>query len=200
METEPSLKCLKTDIRKAVRRKRGCLDGQQRRLLDASINQHLIDYARRKRPASIAVFMSFDGEPDLLPAMTRMGRKGVSLALPVVQDGAGKSVIIFKHWHSDCEMHKNRYGILEPRGTAQVLVTDLDLVLVPLVAWDGAGNRLGMGASFYDRLFQPFSGLDRPTRMGVGYRIQKVDRVPTDPWDIKLHSMLSEDGCLSFED
>jgi 5-formyltetrahydrofolate cyclo-ligase len=95
-------------------------------------------------------------------------------------------------------LRKNRYGIYEPVGTGEIRVTDIDLVLVPLVAWDKAGGRLGMGASFYDQLFQPFSELARPFRMGVGYGLQNVECIPLDPWDIRLHGILTENGLFTF--
>jgi 5-formyltetrahydrofolate cyclo-ligase len=56
------------------------------------------------------------------------------------------------------------------------------------------GGRLGMGASFYDRVFQPHARVRRPFRLGVAYRLQQVERIPLDPWDIRLHGVLTENG------
>jgi 5-formyltetrahydrofolate cyclo-ligase len=53
-----------------------------------------------------------------------------------------------------------------------------------------------MGASFYDRLFQPFASDPRPLRVGVAYGVQEIDRVPLEPWDVPLHMVLTENGCL----
>jgi 5-formyltetrahydrofolate cyclo-ligase len=66
-----------------------------------------------------------------------------------------------------------------------------------LVGWNTDGNRLGMGASFYDRLFQPFAELPRPVRLGVGYQMQQADSIPKDPWDIRLHCILTENGLFT---
>ncbi len=93
----------------------------------------------------------------------------------------------------------NRYGIAEPDGTQDVQPADIDLVLVPLVGWDRAGGRLGMGAGFYDRLFQPFAGLEKPLRIGVAYDLQQLPGVPRDPWDIPLHGVLTENGWFTCE-
>jgi 5-formyltetrahydrofolate cyclo-ligase len=54
-----------------------------------------------------------------------------------------------------------------------------------------------MGASFYDRLFQPYSESERPVRMGVGYELQRVENLPCDPWDIRLHGVLTENGWFT---
>ena len=76
-------------------------------------------------------------------------------------------------------------------------LSEIDLALVPLVAWDEYGGRLGMGASFYDRLFEPFAADVKPFRMGVAYQLQKVDHIPLEPWDVRMHAVLTESGCLT---
>jgi 5-formyltetrahydrofolate cyclo-ligase len=194
MRTEPSKKALKTQLREDIRHRRSSLDTAVRAKLDSAINRQIVERARLEKHAVVAAFMAFDGEPDLQPAMGQLEADGVVLALPVVQDSPGKSTIVFQQWESGCEMGSNRYGIAEPLGTGELHATTLDLVLVPLVAWDTAGGRLGMGASFYDRFFQPFVGQERPARVGVGYQIQQVEHIPLDPWDVRLHGVISESG------
>ncbi|MDX1381317.1 MAG: 5-formyltetrahydrofolate cyclo-ligase [Xanthomonadales bacterium] len=196
MKTVPSLRAAKSELRSRMRRRRAALDAAERRRLDAAINAHLLDFVGRTQPRAVAAFLAFDGEPDLAPALDALERSGVRLAVPVVSAAAGRAGISFHEWSSRVSMRPNRYGIREPRDSADVPVGELDLVLVPLVAWDTAGGRLGMGASFYDRLFQPFAQAPRPLRMGVGYRMQQVEPVPVEPWDIRLHWMLTDDGCI----
>jgi len=194
MQTEPSLK---SRLRKDIRCKRAAIKAVQRDRWNTAINQHLDEYSRQTRPAVIAAYLAFDGEPDLMPALTGLEDRGVKLALPVIQDTPGKAVITFRQYSPTGEMQQNRYGISEPVGTENINVTDIDLVLFPLVGWDKTGGRLGMGASFYDRMFQPFQELGRPVRMGVGYELQYVERVPSDPWDVRLHGVLSENGWFT---
>lgn len=202
MKTEPSLQASKSALRKSARQRRSGLAAGQRRRFDAAINRHLLDFADRQQPGLVAAFMAFDGEPDLTPALHALEQRGVRLALPVVQDdptraqGPGSVRIGFRRWSGDSDMQPNRYGILEPAGTLEIGLAEVDLALVPVVAWDAGGGRLGMGASFYDRLFQPVAGETRPLRMGVAYSAQQVDRVPLDPWDVPLHMVLTERGSL----
>ena len=199
MKIELSKKSPKSQLRKEIRRNRAGVDNAQRKHWDALINQHLDEYSSRAKYRIVAAYLAFDGEPDLMPSLAGMEKRGIKLALPVVQDAPGKAVITLRHWSVGGEMQKNRYGIHEPVGTGEIRVTDIDLVLVPLVAWDKAGGRLGMGASFYDRLFQPFSELARPVRMGVGYGLQNVECIPLEPWDIRLHGILTENGWFTCE-
>ena len=162
------------------------------------MNQTLVSEVQQPEETVIAAFLSFDGEPDLLPALTELCLRGARLALPVIQDGPGKSSIDFHSWRTTENLKANRYGIAEPEVADLIRVTEIDLALVPLVGWDNSGGRLGMGASFYDRLFQPYSILDKPRRIGVAYEMQKVEAVPCDPWDIPLHGMLTENGWFTF--
>jgi len=193
----PGQKSLKSQLRREIRCKRAAIEAAQRKRWDAAINQHLDEYSRQASPAVVAAYLAFDGEPDLMPALAGMEDRGVKLALPVIQDAPAKAVITFRQYSPTGEMQQNRYGISEPAGTREIRVTDIDLVLFPLVGWDKTGGRLGMGASFYDRLFQPFQELGRPVRMGVGYELQYVERVPSDPWDVRLHGVLSENGWFT---
>ena len=200
MLIEPSQKSLKSRLRKEIRQKRAAINPEQRAQWDAQLNSNLVDYAGRNVPGVVAAYMAFDGEPDLAPALTWLDGQGATLALPVVQDAPGKPVITFRQWSPGEDLVPNRFGIAEPAGARDIHATDIDLVLVPLVGWDRAGGRLGMGASFYDRLFQPFAELERPLRMGVGYELQRVSCIPGEPWDVRLHSVLTENGWFTCEE
>ena len=94
-------------------------------------------------------------------------------------------------------MKKSRFGIPEPCGNPEIPLFDIDLLLMPLVGWDESGSRLGMGAGFYDRALQSFSHSDVPIRAGIAYQLQKVPDVPDEPWDIRLHMLLSETGWFT---
>lgn len=197
MKTEPSLHDQKSSLRQTMRRRRARVDDARRRAWDAAINQHLLDYVHHLQPAVLAAYVAFDGEPALSSALPRLGAEGVQVTLPVVHYEPGRSAISFRSWTRDSRMRPNRFGIPEPIDTEEVPIAEIDLVLLPLVAWDETGGRLGMGASFYDRLFQPFAEHDRPVRMGVAYGLQKVERVPQEPWDVALHGVLTEHGCFT---
>jgi 5-formyltetrahydrofolate cyclo-ligase len=76
-------------------------------------------------------------------------------------------------------------------------LADIDLLLMPLVGWDESGTRLGMGAGFYDRALAPLCQSDAPVRAGVAYQLQKIPDLPNEPWDIRLHMLLSETGWFT---
>lgn len=90
---------------------------------------------------------------------------------------------------------RNRFGISEPayRSKAACPLGQLDLLLMPLVAFDTAGGRLGMGGGFYDRTLalQP-SWSRQPYLLGVGYQFQQVDTLPTAPWDKPVNAIITD--------
>ena len=149
----------KARLRTELRQCRVGIDARQRAVLDAAINRHLLEYSRAARLSDIAVYLPFDGEPDLTPAMDELDEHGITLALPVVHEVSGRNTLIFRQWTRNCELRPNRYGILEPAGTAEIPLLRFDVILMPLVGWDRRGSRLGMGGSYYDRALQPFTGL-----------------------------------------
>jgi 5-formyltetrahydrofolate cyclo-ligase len=105
----------------------------------------------------------------------------------------------FVRYRPDSVMRKNRYGIAEPnpRHGEIIPVRQLDLVLLPLVAFDARGWRLGSGAGFYDRSLQHLRAgrrWRRPLLIGVGYECQRVPELAPDTWDVPVDAMLTERG------
>jgi 5-formyltetrahydrofolate cyclo-ligase len=184
----------KSELRAALRSKRAAIDALHRNILDTAINSHLVRHARESEFGIIAAFLAFDGEPDLTLGLTELERSGATLALPVVHETPGRNQMVFRRWSPDGPLRPNRFGILEPVGTPEVPLPQIELVLIPMVGWDRHGNRLGMGASFYDRALQPFADSERPRRVGVAYGVQELKHVPVDPWDVPLHGILNENG------
>jgi 5-formyltetrahydrofolate cyclo-ligase len=197
MKTIPDQKSRKNLLRKELRHQRGSLEARRRESCDVAINAQLIDKVQKENYRVVAAFLAFDGEPDLLPALQTLSRKGVRLALPVIHEVSGRNYITFQEWAPGRPLKPNRFDILEPQDRQEVPLPEIDLALIPLVGWDRSGARLGMGASFYDRAFQPFAHLLKPVRAGVAYSSQESPEIPTDPWDIRLHAVLTEDGWFT---
>jgi 5-formyltetrahydrofolate cyclo-ligase len=194
MKTVPDHHLPKSELRATLRRRRAAIDELHRNILDTAINSHLVRHARENEFGVIAAFLSFDGEPDLRLGLAELERSGATLVLPVVHEAPGRNTMVFRRWSPGETLRPNRFGILEPVGSPEVPLPQIDLVLIPMVGWDRRGNRLGMGASYYDRALQPFSGDPAPRRVGVAYAAQEIERVPVDPWDIALHAVLNENG------
>lgn len=118
--------------------------------------------------------------------------------LPVIND---EKSIHFVRYQQDAELEANEFSILEPVDRYEVIApSQLDVVLMPLVAFDNYGHRLGMGGGYYDRTFNFLQNqLKRKVKMiGVAFAQQQAETIESDPWDIKLDGVLTEKGFIKF--
>jgi len=142
---------------------------------------------------SIGVTLSFDGEVDLMPTMQAIKDKH-SLYLPRLKPD---TTLDFLLWQADAVMQANGLGIPEPIGDEVITIAALDVVLMPLVAVDGQGNRLGMGAGYYDKSLA--QAIQRPYLIGVAHECQRVESIPVDAWDIPLDALVTEEGVTVWQ-
>jgi 5-formyltetrahydrofolate cyclo-ligase len=185
---------LKEQLRAEMRRRRKAIDSSRRQLFDRFINQAVLELVEQLRVTALSAYLPFDGEPDLRPALGTLSHQGVRIVLPVVAKNSDSRVLQFHCWEPATEVVESTFGLSEPDATEIVPVGALDLVLLPMVAWDESGHRLGMGAGYYDHTLAALANSSRPLRVGVAYELQKSAHVPEDPWDIRLHEVISENG------
>ncbi len=159
----------------------------------------LIDLELAGRAARIALYAALPGELPTRPLFDAVvERKGAAL-LPRVVEPLGLEFFAVERWE---ELRPGSFGVLEPaRGGSAVRPTTGDLVVVPGVAFDEAGYRLGHGKGYYDRAFAAELG-DAPTLVGFGYEFQIVDSVPHDHRDRRMDAIVTDrkirdcSGCL----
>lgn len=142
----------------------------------------------------VGLYLANDGELDPAPIAACARQDGKTLYLPSVQ---GPS-LEFRHWDDDTPLHTNRFGIGESSGALQP-GTDLDLLVIPLVAWSPSGVRLGMGGGFYDRFIATLPE-QRPFLLGLAYNSQQDERIDAfcESWDAPLDGVLTEAGITLF--
>lgn len=115
--------------------------------------------------------------------------------LPVIEHSSKE--LQFYQYQQDSELAANKYGIAEPipEPGNHILPQQLDLVLLPIVAFDIQGHRLGTGGGYYDRTFKFLNIASRPLKprlIGLGYEFQKVDALPAQAWDVTLDAIITE--------
>ena len=184
-------------MRQALRSLRNGFSESRRSLLDEAIGRHLLALVKSTRAVSIACYWPFNGEPDITPVCRQLMADGCRLALPVIADENGRAMH-FRAWSADTDLAENGYGILEPRHSEPVPVSSFDMLVIPLVGYDRQGNRLGMGAGYYDRCLETVRDLHPPLRVGVAYSLQEMDSAGSEKWDIPLHGVVNEHGWLAF--
>lgn len=171
-----------------------------RRRADAEdrIAGRLLGLDEMRGPGSVALSLPTDGEVDLHGVVAPLRERGWRLLLPVI--GAARSMELVD-WAPDTALEPNRFGVLEPApGTGSVTpVDDVDVVVLPCVAVDERGNRLGFGAGYYDRLLEASAARAlgvRPLRVGAVFDVQMTDAIEPAPWDVPLDVVVTESRVL----
>ena len=187
----------RSELRQKLRSLRNGLSESHRAAHDEAIGRYLLELVKARRAGSIACYCPFNGEPDITPVYKQLMADGSRLALPVInRESTGR--LEFHAWRADTDLAKNWYGIFEPPPTGIVPVSSLDMLIVPLVGYDRFGNRLGMGAGYYDRCLESIRDLDNPLRVGVAYSLQEMEPLAAEAWDVPLHGLVNEHGWISF--
>ena len=138
----------------------------------------------------IAAYLSLPDEPDLGPLLDRARADGRVVALPVVV-ARGAPLELRAHRPGD-PLLPSRFGVREPGPGCPVVAPEtVDLVVVPALAVDRAGIRLGYGGGFYDRTLP---SLTKARRVWVGLDAQVVDALPHEPHDVAVHDLVTPSG------
>jgi 5-formyltetrahydrofolate cyclo-ligase len=166
------------------RRDRGRRDPERAARLTAAVLA--APFLAKADAGIVAATWPLGSEADLRPALAALAARGVACALPVV----------FRAWSPGLDLVPGRYGVAVPPATAPVVVPDI--VLVPLLAFDRHGARLGYGGGFYDRTLADLRARPRPVlAAGVGFAFQEVAAVPRDDRDQPLDWLVTENGAVA---
>jgi 5-formyltetrahydrofolate cyclo-ligase len=142
--------------------------------------------------AAVSGFWPIGSEIDLRPLLRALAARGHAVALPVVV-GPDRP-LVFRAWREGDAMAEGPYGIREPLEIAPEITPQV--LLVPLLAFDRAGYRLGYGGGFYDRSLAMLREAGRAIAIGVGWAAQETPAVPHDRHDQPLDWMLTERECF----
>ena len=152
----------------------------------AGVLRLLSGSVRYREAGLIGIYAAIGGEIDLKEIVSRGSGEGRHFALPAWDPGRSLyEFAILEDWR---RLESGRFGILEPAGDARRIgAGELDMMLVPGLAFTLRGVRLGRGKGFYDRLLQASPGW----RIGVAHEFQILDSLPEDPWDRRVDGILT---------
>jgi 5-formyltetrahydrofolate cyclo-ligase len=150
----------------------------------------------------IACYLANDGEIDPAHIVHTAWKLRKQVYLPILSPFQSK--LYFAPFTKGMEMHTNRFGIHEPACSPVNWVTawQLDLMLLPLVAFDENGNRLGMGGGFYDRTLayrRTRTHSLRPRLIGLAHELQKEEKLASNSWDIPLDMIATEQRVIEIQ-
>jgi 5-formyltetrahydrofolate cyclo-ligase len=177
----------KAELRADAQTRRDALPAHERKTAAETI-------AARKFPLAISPstivsgFMPLKSEINPLPLMQKLAEAGARLALPAIA-GRGKPLIM-RAWEFGALLDRGQWGIREPKPDAPEV--EPDILLVPLLAFDREGFRLGYGAGYYDMTIHRLRALKPVTAVGIAFAAQEVPKIPTTPRDERLDLVLTE--------
>lgn len=140
----------------------------------------------------VALYLAHDGELDTRPLIDWYWAQGTQVFLPVLHPFCAGH-LLFLRYQAHTPMIANAFGIAEPKLDIRFLLpqNQLDIIFTPLVAFDSAGNRIGMGGGFYDRTLSGWRHGVGPRPVGLAHDCQHLPAIPTDHWDIPLPELIT---------
>jgi 5-formyltetrahydrofolate cyclo-ligase len=200
----------KVELRKRLRHALGGVAPEHWRMAAADTSRRLLDLITAAQAKAVLFYMPTAKELDIGPAAQECLARGVAVHLPranwsvrssepTATDSAAPDAItpaLITAWDRG-QLVETRHGIFEPPSSAPAVdLARLDLVIVPGLAFDARGGRLGKGGGFYDRF------LGQPgfvaAKVGVGLDEQVVEEVPRDSWDVALDALVTPTRTLVF--
>ena len=186
----------RTDLRQRLKRLRRAVPPAQRRAAAIAVAQHLRRSFILHPGLTVAVYAPLPSELDCGPVVTLARRHRCRIFLPRLTDLRRRRM---RFVAADGPMRRNHLGILEPTHLRDLAARRLDLVFVPLVGFDAQGERLGMGAGYYDRAFH-FLRQRRhwrhPRLIGLAYSFQQVAHIQGAAHDVRLTAVITEKGII----
>lgn len=193
----------RNNLRREMRRARRLVSRAAQRLAARKIAQQLTRAMVLRPGRRVGVYLALAGELNLQPTIRRAWALSCSVFVPHIVNAA-RSRMAFYAFTPGTRLRVRRWGIPElpsVRGQPPIKTIELDVVLVPTVAFDADGHRLGMGAGFYDRHFarlQRHQAWRRPQLIGVAYSFQQTTALQAQAHDVNLDAVVTEQAFIRF--
>lgn len=189
-------------VRARMSVRRSELDARQRVAAAAGVLHSLETLPEFMTDANVAGYWAIRGELPLNLAVASLQRRDQHYFLPVL---GTRRQLGFAEYTPNGTIAPNRFGIPEPVGRADALrsAPDMDVILLPLLAFDRAGNRLGTGGGWYDTslaFLRPQPRPAVPLLVGIGYAFQEVEAVDAADWDVPLDYIATDAGLIACGD
>lgn len=176
----------KEQLRESMRGKRRALTQSEVLHLSEKIRERLFSLDCIKSASAVCTFISAFKEPDTLEIIRLLINEGKRVAVPVTDE---KNVTLsLSYIDSTDGLTHGAYGIYEPSVIQPADICDMDAVLVPALAFDRFGGRMGFGKGYYDRLLAEKDCV----KVGLCYDFQLLDKIPTEPHDVAMNYIITD--------
>ncbi len=185
----------KDQIREIFRKKRAALNTKKQKLYSREIAKNFFANISIAPASTIAIYIPFEHEVDVTLLSELYAETGHTLCLPCVDEK--DAPMVFRKYIKGTPLVKNRLvNIMEPPHNFPEVSPNV--IIVPLIAFDSAGTRLGMGAGYYDRTFDYLSGFSEFIAIGVAFSCQQTPYIKPEAHDYKLDALVTEKKVFVF--
>lgn len=174
----------KSALRSLVRSMKQQYSTEQLQTMSESVIRKLLAHPTVVAAKTIMMYYSLPDEVNTRDAIDELVKRGKTLLLPVV---TGEGEMELRLYHSQEDLHEGAFHIMEPIGPLFTDYATIDVAIVPGMAFDTRGNRLGRGKGYYDR-FLP--RLSKTYKIGICFPFQKLPGIPTEPTDIRMDELI----------
>jgi 5-formyltetrahydrofolate cyclo-ligase len=183
----------KDELRRATLARRDALEAADRAAWSNAICARAADVIREHGPAVVSAYWPIRSEVDIRPLIGLARELGAEIALPAITDGR----LVFRGWQESDPFVAAGFGLSEPGPGQRELAPDL--MLVPMAAFDRAGNRLGYGKGYYDGAIAALRAAgSRPRLLGIAFSSQEVPSIPAEAHDVRLDWIATDRELLAF--
>ncbi len=191
---------IRNAIRQEIRGLRNSITTEQQQLFAQQATQQLLPFIEQFNCKRVAIYLTNDGELETQPLIHKLWQLGIEVYLPRLHPFS-RGNLIFLAYQPKTILTTNHLGIKEPKLDIRhiCLLHELDVVITPLVAFDSAGNRMGMGGGYYDRTLANWQTQMKPYPIGFAHDCQQVKRLPIEHWDIPLPIIVTPTKVIKAE-
>jgi 5-formyltetrahydrofolate cyclo-ligase len=191
----PEPDAAKVELRAQAKRARAGLSASERELAAEQVAVAGAALVTAQGGKVIAGYYPIRDELDSRPLLESLSSQGLSLALPATPPAPGP--LSFLEWLPGDPLEEGRFGVMTPPASSPAM--DPDIILVPLLAFDAAGHRLGYGAGYYDRTLAALRGRYQVTAIGLAFAEQEMAALPHGPSDQRLDWVVTQSGARPIE-
>jgi len=178
---------IKAEIRKTILAKRNSLDSKLCIASGEALLEKLIAGEYLKGIDTVFIYVSTGSEVSTFQSIEFMLNNSIRVCVPKITGKGEMQAVEIKSLN---DLVPGKFGIYEPVGDDVIDLAAKDVALVPGVAFDKEGCRIGYGGGYYDRYFSKFQNLKGVYKLGICYDFQLVDRLPYDKHDVKMNEVL----------
>ena len=173
-------------------KKRRDMIGSVSKIKSDEIRQRLLGIERVKQAKTICTFISAFKEPDTVEIIKELWEQDKKIVVPITDIESG--TLSLSYINSMDDMKKGAYGILEPKTVRTADENNIDIILVPGLAFDRNGGRMGFGKGYYDRLLES----SKAVKIGLCYDFQILEKIPTESHDVPMNFVITEKEILEI--